>query len=303
MAGPPWHRPSPGARAAPAGERPDAPAARARPPRSGAKVNGRARSPARASGTRARPRSQRTGSGRLSDSPKRREGGKEEGRRGRRSWGRVRRRGRLGAAVRCVRLCGGAGRPSEAGRWHSRTRAYLWPRARAHSLALLGRSPAVSHPVRAPAQTFLRGSERRCEAFAARSRTLRARSRPVPSELHPVCGWGRCGRDFLSLARPHFPHFVVAIGVRRREESRAARLGVSGKLACRPCASPVLTPARRPPRSRRPAAQKFPPLRSAFAFRKDPESHHVKAGYSSPRAFLFPPPSLLPSQFLGNLLR
>lgn len=156
----------------------------------------------------------------------------------------------------------------------------------------------------APAQTFPRGSERRCEAFAARAHTLRARSRPVPSELPPACGWGRCGRGFLSLAHPDFPHYCGYWSSKKRGVAGGAAGCVGGNshvgLALPPCS--LSHDGHRAPAGQ-PHSQKFTPLRSAFALRMDPESHHVKPGvFQPPGPFSFLLPLFFPSQFLGNLL-
>lgn len=152
----------------------------------------------------------------------------------------------------------------------------LSPRERAHPLALLGRSPRRP-PCARPRKLFPRGSERRCEAFAAH-----ARAPAAPSGAALGLRVGPVWKGFCFPGSPHFPHFVVAIGVRRRKESRAARLGVSGKLARRPCAPPCA----RPLAGHRARAGRT--VRSFHRFAlllplKWPESHHIR-----PRMFQSP---------------
>lgn len=284
MAGRPWHRPSPGARAAPAGERSDSPArahasqwcegewARARPPL-------------------ARPRSQRTGWGGLrraggdSSEAQRGEGGGAGARgvacEGGRGWC---------VCEVCVCLCGGVVRPSEARRWHPRTRADS-RRGRARTLLLSSAAPCGRPPCARPRKLFRAGA-----SAGARLFLRHARAPAVPFRGALGLRVGRVWKGFCFPCSPHFPHFVVAIGVRRRKESRTARLGVPEKLARQPRALPFHSPRAH---SRRPHSLKFPPLRFAFALKMAPESLHVRPRMFQSPSLSPPHPPLLPSQSLG----
>lgn len=109
-------------------------------------------------------------------------------------------------ALRCVRQCGGAGRPSEAGRRHSRTRAYLWPRARAHSLALLGRSPAIGHPVRARAN-FSARERAQVRGFCGTRAHPPPALPPGPFGAAPGLRMGQLWKGFSFPCSPPLPSF------------------------------------------------------------------------------------------------
>lgn len=227
MAGPPWHRPSSGARAAPAGERPVAPDARACPTRSGAKVNGCARPPARASGTRARPRSQRTGSGRLSDSPKRGEGGREAG------PALVGSRAKKGEARGSCAVCAAVWGSCETERSGEKALAHTrLPQAAGAGARALARPPRPlargRPPCARPRKLFRAGASAGARLLRhARAPSARAPARSLRSCPRPAGGADVEGVFFPLLTPTSL--IIVAIGVRRREESRAARLGVSGE--------------------------------------------------------------------------
>lgn len=142
----------------------------------------------------------------------------------------------------------------------------------------------------APAQTFPRGSERRCEAFAARASTLRARSRPVPSELPPACGWGRCGRGFLSLAHPDFPHYCGYWSSKKRGVAGGAAGCVGALLFPRAHSRTMATALPQASRTVR-SLHRFA-LLLPLEWTLSPTMSSQAC--SSPRAFLIPPPSLFP---------
>lgn len=184
--------------------------------------------------------------------------------------------------------------PSEAGRQHSRTRAYLWPRARAraHSLALLGRSPAVGHPVRARANFSARERAQVRGFCGTRAHPSRALP-PGPFGAAPGLRVGQMWKGFSFPCSPPLPSLLWLLEFEEKR-SRGRRAGCVGGnshvgLALPPCS---LSRAGHRAPTGQPHSQKFPPLCSAFALRMDPESHHVKPG-------MFQSPSLSHSSSLS----
>lgn len=187
--------------------------------------------------------------------------------------------------------------PSDAGRRNSRTRAYLWPRARAraHSLALLGRSPAVGHPVRARANFSARERAQVRGFCGTREHPPRALP-PGPFGAAPDLRVGQMWKRFSFPCSPRLPSLLWLLEF-EEERSRGRRGWVCwGKLARRPCSSPVLTLARWPPRSRRPARTVRSLHRFALLLPLEWTLSPTMSSQacSSPRAFLIPPPSLFP---------
>lgn len=238
MAGWPWHRPSPGARAAPAGERSDSPA----------RAHARASQWCEGEWAGARPRSQRTGWGGRAE-----EGGRrllpklrEEREAGPALAGSRAREGEAGVPVRCV--CSLVWRS----RAPARARRGAGTRAQAPTPAAGGRAGARA-PSGSPRPLGAVGHPERARVnFSARERAqvrdflrhARARSRAPAVPFRGALGLrvGRVWKGLCFPCSPHFPHFVVAIGVRRRKESRAARLGVPEKLARQPRELPFHSP-------------------------------------------------------------
>lgn len=276
MAGWPWHRPSPGARAAPAGERSDSPA----------RAHARASQWCEGEWAGARPRSQRTGWGGRAE-----EGGRrllpklrEEREAGPALAGSRAREGEAGVPVRCV--CSLVWRS----RAPARARRGAGTRAQAPTPAAGGRagarapsgSPrplgAVGHPERARVNFSAR------ERAQVRDFLRHARARallPFPSEVPLGCGWGGCGRGCVSLAHPTS---LILLWLLEFEEERSrgrrgwvCRRNSHVSLASSPSTPPARTPARWPPHSRRPHGLKFPPLRFALDLKMAPESLHIRS--------------------------
>lgn len=201
--------------------------------------------PSRASPAPARARAWRTGFSRSS--------GRRGGGAGARGVACERGRERPGCLRGACASVGGVVRPSGARRWHPRTRAPAPMRAR--TLLLSSAAPAAGHPGRAR-KLFRAGASAGARLFFF-SRPARAPAVPFRGALGLRVG--RVWKGLCFPCSPHFPHFAVAIGVGRRKESRAARLGVAGEtrshvsLALSPPTPPARTPARWPPHSRRPA--------------------------------------------------
>lgn len=154
----------------------------------------------------------------------------------------------------------------------------LPPRARAPSC-----SPrplrAVGHPVRARVN-FSARERAQVRDFFRGTRALP----PFPSEVPLGCGWGGCGRGFVSLAHPASLILLWLLEF-EEERSRGRRGWVCRRSSHVSLALSPPTPLRA--HSRRPHSLKFPPLRFALALKMAPESLHVR-----PR--MFQSPSLSP---------
>lgn len=261
-------------------------------------MNGRARPPL------ARPRSQRTGWGGLrkagGDSPgaQRGEGG-GAGARGVACEGGI----EAGVSVRCVRACVEESCARAKRGDGTRAHAPTPRRGRAHPLALLGRSGGRPPGAR-PRKLFSARERAQVRDFFA----ARARAPAVPFRGALGLRVGRVWKGFCFPCSPHFPHCCGYWSSKKKGVAGGAT-GCAGETRTSASRSPLpllpaRTPARWPPHSRRPHRLKFPPLRFAFTPKMAPgvppcQATHVPV----PKPFSSPPPPLLPSQSLGDLLR
>lgn len=188
-------------------------------------------------------------------------------------------------------MCGGVVRPSGAGRWHSRTRAYS-RRGGARTRSLSSAARPVGHPVRARVNFFRAGAS----AGARLLRHTRALL-PLPPELPLGCAGGAGVEGVLFPWLTPLPSFCCGYWSSKKKGVAGGAAGCVGGTRTSALRSPVRTPARRPPRSRRTHSQKFPSLRFAFALKMARVPPHQTTHVPVPRPFSFLLPLFFPHSF------
>lgn len=210
------------------------------------------------------------------------------------------REGEAGVSVWCVWFCGEVVHPSKARKRHSCTRAYS---RRGHALTrLLSPAARPGRPACARQGKLFRAGASAGAMLLRQARALL----PFPSEVPLGCGWGGCGRGFVSLAHRTSLILLWLLELEEERSRGVARLGVSGETR-----APLPREHSRALANTLPQTHtlKLPQLRFAFAFKMARESLRVRPSMLQSPGLSFAPnhpyphlsTSLLPSQSLGSV--